>query len=74
MTSSRKDKSPQGRLFTKREEEVAHLMSQGMTNQEIARTLDIGVSTAKNHVDSIRGKLGVDTRAGMIVALRRLQK
>lgn len=48
--------------LTPREREVLHLLVQGLTNRQIARTLVISVSTAKAHVEHIIGKLGVSDR------------
>lgn len=48
--------------LTARELLVAQLVAHGMTNQEIARELVVGVSTVKTHVHSVLRKLGVDRR------------
>jgi DNA-binding CsgD family transcriptional regulator len=48
--------------LTDREAEVLDLLRQGMSNQEIARTLWIAQSTAKVHVRHIFEKLGVRSR------------
>jgi LuxR family maltose regulon positive regulatory protein len=45
-----------------RETEVFELLSQGLTNKEIAHTLVVSESTAKAHVRHILEKLGVKTR------------
>ena len=45
-----------------RETEVFELLSQGLTNKEIAHTLVVSESTAKAHVRHIFEKLGVKTR------------
>ena len=53
---------PQPRL-TPRELEVARLICQGMTDQAIASTLTIAPRTAAAHVENIRRKLAVRSRA-----------
>jgi len=45
-----------------REEEILELVRQGLTNDEIAQTLFISVSTVKVHIRHIFEKLGVRTR------------
>jgi pimeloyl-ACP methyl ester carboxylesterase len=49
--------------LTKRQSEVARLVSQGLTNREIARTLGIDERSAEGHVERIRVRLGVRSRA-----------
>jgi non-specific serine/threonine protein kinase len=50
-------------LLSKREEEVLHLVAEGLTNKEIAQRLIVTESTVKTHVTSLFNKLGVDSRA-----------
>jgi pimeloyl-ACP methyl ester carboxylesterase/DNA-binding CsgD family transcriptional regulator len=54
--------SPGPRL-TGRELEVAGLVADGLTNQAIARRLSVAPRTAEAHVENIRRKLGVRSRA-----------
>ena len=54
--------SPGPRL-TDRELEVAELIAQGLTNQAIARRLSVAPRTAEAHVENIRRKLQVRSRA-----------
>jgi DNA-binding CsgD family transcriptional regulator len=54
--------SPEPRL-TGRELEVAELIAQGLTNQAIARRLSVAPRTAEAHVENIRRKLQVRSRA-----------
>jgi len=54
--------SPGPRL-TGRELEVAELIAQGLTNQAIARRLSVAPRTAEAHVENIRRKLQVRSRA-----------
>ena len=49
--------------LTKRQKEVADLVSQGLTNREIAQRLTIDERTAEGHVERIRIRLGVRSRA-----------
>jgi LuxR family maltose regulon positive regulatory protein len=53
-----------------RESEVAELVSQGLTNEEIAKLLYISLSTTKVHVKHIYEKLGVRSRLEAARALR----
>jgi DNA-binding NarL/FixJ family response regulator len=56
---------PETRLdhsLTPREVEVLRLVARGQTNQQIARSLLISVSTVKRHVRHISSKLGVPDR------------
>jgi ATP/maltotriose-dependent transcriptional regulator MalT len=48
--------------LTLREIEVLRLVAQGQTNQQIAHTLLISVSTVKRHIRHISAKLGVCDR------------
>ena len=50
------------RALTPREVEVLRLVAQGQTNQQVARTLLISVSTVKRHIRHISTKLGVCDR------------
>jgi pimeloyl-ACP methyl ester carboxylesterase len=52
-----------GPRLTGRELEVAGLISQGLTNYSIALRLSIAPRTAEAHVENIRRKLGVRSRA-----------
>ena len=50
-------------LLTSRELEVAVLIADGLTNQAIASRLSVAPRTAETHVENIRRKLGVRSRA-----------
>jgi DNA-binding NarL/FixJ family response regulator len=49
--------------LTSREREVMNLISQGLTNQQIAERFVLSEKTVKNHVNRIYGKLGASNRA-----------
>jgi NarL family two-component system response regulator LiaR len=52
--------------LTKREQEVLTLIVQGLSNNEIAEKLTIGISTVKKHTSRIFEKLGVTSRAAAV--------
>ncbi|MER7730551.1 response regulator transcription factor [Streptomyces erythrochromogenes] len=54
--------------MTPREREIWQLLATGLENAEIAAELDISVSTVKNHITGIFGKLGVRDRAQAVIA------
>jgi DNA-binding NarL/FixJ family response regulator len=58
------------RRLTPRELDVAGLLEQGMSNQQIATRLTIQLATVKNHVHNILDKLDASCRADAVVALR----
>ncbi|WEH13054.1 LuxR C-terminal-related transcriptional regulator [Streptomyces sp. VNUA24] len=49
--------------LTCREQEVAALVAKGMTNRKIATMLSLSPRTADRHIENIRAKLGVSSRA-----------
>jgi DNA-binding CsgD family transcriptional regulator len=57
--------SPAGRpaTLTRREDEVAGLIAQGLSNKEIAAALVISQRTAESHVEHILAKLGFSSRS-----------
>jgi DNA-binding CsgD family transcriptional regulator len=56
-------------LLTEREQEIAHLMSWGITSKEIAAKLGISWRSIEQHKHSIYGKVGATNIVG---ALRKL--
>jgi LuxR family transcriptional regulator, maltose regulon positive regulatory protein len=56
-----------------RELNVLALVAEGLTNQEIADRLYIGISTVKKHINRIYSKLGVTHRAQAVAAERRMK-
>jgi DNA-binding NarL/FixJ family response regulator len=54
-------------LLTPREQEILRLLAQGMSNDDIARTLVVEVSTVKSHLARMLPKLGVRSRLQAVV-------
>ncbi|GAB2832390.1 ATP-binding protein [Lentzea nigeriaca] len=59
--------SPDGlaRTLTRREQQVAELVAEGLTNKEIAARLVIAPRTAETHVENILTKVGLSNRTQM---------
>jgi DNA-binding NarL/FixJ family response regulator len=60
--SDRRDRAARLDSLTVREQEVARLLVEGLSNKQIAARLTIELATVKNHVHSILDKLGVAGR------------
>jgi len=54
--------------LTRREAEVAGLVSQGLANKAVAGQLGVAEGTVKIHLHSIYRKLRVSNRAGLILS------
>lgn len=54
--------------LTPRQRTVAHLMAQGLSNKEIARMLDLQLSTVKDHVHAILHRLNLPSRRALMAA------
>ena len=61
---------PLAELLSKREMEVLHGLTQGKSNKEIARDLDIREPTVKLHVKTLYRKLGVANRTQAAMTAR----
>ena len=57
--------------LTNREREIIALISEGLSNKEIAERLHIATYTVKSHVHSVLRKLGLDTRLQVAASTRR---
>lgn len=57
------DSPPDGPSLTPREKEVLVLVARGLTTARIADRLGLGYPTVRTHMEHIREKLGVRTRA-----------
>jgi DNA-binding NarL/FixJ family response regulator len=55
---------PEG--LTRREVDVVRLVSEGLSNQQIARRLVVSEATVKTHLNHVLSKLDVDGRAGLV--------
>jgi len=56
--------------LTRREMQVLDLINAGFSNKDIARRLDISVSTAKTHVHHLLGKLNMTRRVNVMIGMR----
>ncbi|MFR9673257.1 response regulator [Streptomyces sp. TR06-5] len=57
---------PEVTELTPREREVTRMVAQGMSTEEVARELTIGVATVRTHLYRVRIKLGVRDRAQLV--------
>ncbi|MBR5420965.1 MAG: response regulator transcription factor [Lachnospiraceae bacterium] len=55
--------------MTEREREIATLLTEGLTNRQIADKLYISEGTVKNYISSIYDKTGIHDRVKLVVAL-----
>ena len=63
---------PQAQLLTGRESDVLSLMGHGASPPEIARILNISLTTCRGHVRALHRKLGVSTQLGAVVKAQRI--
>jgi two-component system, NarL family, response regulator NreC len=54
-------------LLTAREKETLQLAAEGKTNKEIAKILDVGVSTVETHRFNVMQKLGLHSSADIVL-------
>jgi DNA-binding NarL/FixJ family response regulator len=54
-------------LLTKREEQIAHMVAEGLPNREISSKLDVSPHTVKNHLFRIYEKLGISNRVELVL-------
>lgn len=58
-------------LLSRREVDVLKLLASGLSNKEIASSLNISINTVKNHLANIYPKLGVHTRVEALLAIQK---
>ena len=58
--------------LSERENEVLHLLNQGLSNRQIAERLYLGLGTVKTHVHNIYAKLAVQDRQHALMQAREL--
>ena len=54
-------------LLTKREEQIAHMVAEGLPNLEISSKLGVSAHTVKNHLFRIYEKLGISNRVELVL-------
>jgi len=60
------------RALTRREMEILRLITQGLTNRQIAEGLCISHETVRWHIRSLYGKIGVQDRLGAVICGKQL--
>lgn len=65
----RLDEAPTISTLSPREQEIARMVADGLTNKSMARVLDISLWTVATHLRRIFAKLGVTSRAAMVARL-----
>jgi two-component system nitrate/nitrite response regulator NarL len=73
MSSTRADISEQLAKLTEREQQVAALVREGLSNKAIARKLSVSEGTIKSHLHKVFQKLGVQSRYSLLLALDRIK-
>jgi DNA-binding NarL/FixJ family response regulator len=57
--------------LTPRERQVLDMLAQGLSNQQIARRLDLSVRTVESHLTRVYAKLGVGSRTEAVLVAQR---
>jgi two-component system, NarL family, nitrate/nitrite response regulator NarL len=58
------------RVLTQRERQIVKLVSEGLSNKEVGRRLDLSEGTIKAHLHNIYEKLAVDNRMALALSIR----
>ncbi|WP_143108374.1 LuxR C-terminal-related transcriptional regulator [Clostridium butyricum] len=59
-------------ILSNREKEVLQVLSQGLSNKEIAENLNISLATVKTHIIKIYSKLNVSSRVQAVEKAKKL--
>ena len=62
----------EGKILTKREQEIFNLLVLNKSTKEIAKELKISEKTVRNHISNTMQKLGVKGRCNAVVELIKL--
>lgn len=62
----------EGKLLTKREQEIFDLLALNKSTKEIAQELKISEKTVRNHISNTMQKLGVKGRCNAVIELLKL--
>src|SRR5262249_2286653 len=60
--------------FTRREHESTRLLSQGLTNKEIAEALSLSVRTVEGHIYQAGTKVGISSRSELSALVRQFDE
>lgn len=72
VTAVRDDVARLAESLTERQMQVLRLMAQGLSNKEIARTLNLAPSTVKTHLSQLLVHLGATNRTDASIKARML--
>ncbi|MBA2711593.1 MAG: hypothetical protein H0U57_13515 [Tatlockia sp.] len=64
-------KSPIAQTLTSRERDILLLLSEGYTDKQTAKKLDLSPRTVETHINNAKRKLGIKTRAQLLVQFSR---
>jgi two-component system nitrate/nitrite response regulator NarL len=59
--------------LTQRQQQVAALVCEGLSNKVIARKLSVSEGTVKAHLHTVFQKLGVQSRYSLLLSLDRIE-
>lgn len=67
VTNDKRDPSNQQKDLSSREIDVLKLLSEGLSNKEIADKLNVSIHTVISHRKSITGKTGIKSQSGLTI-------